>query len=101
MECVRNCNVSGLTLVGQLPAAAQLDQQAVLALVQQALEQMGHRFDSGFPSSDVDGDGRYETVLCALLQQPAVQREPQDVVARLLATCTEGKAHALLLLRGS
>jgi hypothetical protein len=92
--------------VGQLPAAAELNQQTAEALVHQALEQesgRAHKNHNGILSfyaatSDPANDGN-EAVLCALLQQPAVQRLAPDAVARLLAMCMEQvRLHPWMLL---
>jgi hypothetical protein len=96
MACVRCRDVSGVTLVAQLPAAAQLNQQAAEAFVQAALDLDSLRTSEDFPDSDVEEVEKGEAVLCALLQQPAVQCLAPDAVARLLAMCIEGELHASL-----
>jgi hypothetical protein len=104
MACVTHRNASGPSLLGQLPAAAQLDQQAAEALVQQALEQDNRRTHYNSVSvSDNDEVYSYEAVLRALLRQPAVQRLAPDAVARLLAKCIEDRRlnSWLLLLRSA
>jgi hypothetical protein len=98
MACVRCRDVSGVTLVAQLPTAAQLNQQAAEALVQEALEQDSLRTSDDFSDSDVEEVEKGEAVLGALLQQPAVQCLAPGAVARLLATCIEGELHASLQL---
>jgi hypothetical protein len=95
-ECISSGDVSGLTLVGQLPAAAQLGQATAERLVHRILQEPRQK-RSCF-SYNPQMSSAPEALLRALLQQPAVQCLAPDAVARLLATCIEEELHKPLLL---
>jgi hypothetical protein len=92
--CVERYNAAGLMLVGQLPAAAQLDQQKVAEFMQTILQEMCNCHNY----SPHVSPGARDALLRALLQQPAVQRLRPDVVAQLLVLCIEEELHQPLLL---
>jgi hypothetical protein len=94
--CIARCDASGLKVVGQLPAAAQLGQVAAKRLLRRVLQEAKQkRF---YFSYNPQVTGAPEALLRALLQQPAVHRLAPDAVARLLATCIEEDLPKLLLL---
>uniref|UniRef100_A0A383W1M9 Uncharacterized protein n=1 Tax=Tetradesmus obliquus TaxID=3088 RepID=A0A383W1M9_TETOB len=73
--CVERGSVSGVQLVGQLPAAAQIDQQSAEQLLQAALQKQ-----SG---------GSANALLCSVLQLPVVQRLEGSALVRLLTAGIE------------
>jgi hypothetical protein len=95
-ECISSCDASGLTLVGQLPAAAQLGQATAERLVHRIFQEPRQK-RSCF-SYNPQMSSAPEALLRALLQQLAVRSLAPDAVARLLATCIEEELHKPLLL---
>jgi hypothetical protein len=90
--CVQKLDAAGLKLVGQLPAAAQLDQQCAEALV---LEVLTYSYGSRHASNK----WRFrKQMLLALLEQAAVQRLGPDSALRLMSASVEKQKHQELLL---
>jgi hypothetical protein len=84
--CVQKLGVAGLKVVGQLPAAAELDQQCGETLAREVLTDRRR--------------SKYwrQQMLRALLEQPAVQHLGADAGVRLMSACVEQQLKGELLL---
>jgi hypothetical protein len=114
-ECIAHRSPQGVLLVALLPAASQLDQQACEDLVAKAVQRVQGvepAGDDDSSSSDVSDDERVEptggrsqesrqasiSVLCSLLQQPAVQQLNPAAAVRLMSACLKLQPRQPLLL---